>query len=445
MTPLGSYRTEAPYPFCPGCGHGPILDHLNRGLQLCGLDPRKVVLVSDIGCSGLSDQYFATNAFHGLHGRSITYASGIKFANPDLTVVVIMGDGGTGIGGTHIISAARRNVGITVLVFNNFNFGMTGGQHSAMTPAGGLTSTTPGGSLELPLDICATVAANGASYVYRGTSFDPDLPQRIADSIRCDGFGLLDIWELCTAYYVPRNALSRRALAQSMLGPGLESGLLVQRTRPEYSRAWRQAHAACRGEPVLSHQGLDARFSAGVATPVRIVVAGSAGGRVRSAARIVARAAVLSGLWAAQRDDYPITVKSGHSVAELVLSPVEIQDAGIQRPDVLLILSEDGQRKVTRYLSRMGPLDHVFVLSPLKPPDCRAPVTRLDPDALSSRIPRGGLALAAFAAAVQRLGLLPWSALEAAVRASGPSDTAEALRALGAGEALAATAQPGLG
>jgi 2-oxoglutarate ferredoxin oxidoreductase subunit gamma len=166
---------------------------------------------------------------------------------------------------------------------------------------------------------------------------------------------------------------------------------------------------------------------------------------VRSAARIVARAAVLSGLWAAQRDDYPITVKSGHSVAELVLSPVEIQDAGIQRPDVLLILSEDGQRKVTRYLSRMGPLDHVFVLSPLKPPDCRAPVTRLDPDALSSRIPRGGLALAAFAAAVQRLGLLPWSALEAAVRASGPADTAEALRALGAGEALAATAQPGLG
>ena len=269
VTPLGSYRNETPYPFCPGCGHGPILDHLNRALQLCDLDPRRVVLVSDIGCSGLSDQYFATNAFHGLHGRSITYASGIKFANPELTVVVIMGDGGTGIGGTHIISAARRNVGITVLVFNNFNFGMTGGQHSATTPAGGVTSTTPGGSLELPLDICATVAANGASYVYRGTSFDPDLPERIAAAIRCDGFGLLDIWELCTAYYVPRNALSRKALGETMTDLGLETGVLAERARPEYSRAWREANAACRGEPTLPSLSFEARFLARLEAAVR--------------------------------------------------------------------------------------------------------------------------------------------------------------------------------
>ena len=118
ITPIATFRTDDPYPFCPGCGHGPILDRLNEAMVKLDLDPAKVVIVSDIGCSGLSDQYFVTSAFHGLHGRSTTYATGIKLASPDLDVVVIMGDGGTGIGGTHLISAARRNIGITVIVMN---------------------------------------------------------------------------------------------------------------------------------------------------------------------------------------------------------------------------------------------------------------------------------------------------------------------------------------
>ena len=172
ITSLSTYRNDTPYPFCPGCGHHAILEHLNAALVSQQLDPRQVVLVSDIGCSGLSDQYFATSAFHGLHGRSITYATGIKLARPDLSVIVIMGDGSTGIGGAHLLNAARRNIGLTVLVFNNFNFGMTGGQHSTTTPAGAITATTPGGNLERPLDICATVAVNGAGFVWRGTSFD---------------------------------------------------------------------------------------------------------------------------------------------------------------------------------------------------------------------------------------------------------------------------------
>ena len=113
ITPLATFRNDRPYPFCPGCGHGPVLDRLNEALVELQTRPEDVVIVSDIGCSGLSDQYFTTSAFHGLHGRSVTYATGIKLANPGLTVIVIMGDGGTGIGGTHLISAARRNIGIT--------------------------------------------------------------------------------------------------------------------------------------------------------------------------------------------------------------------------------------------------------------------------------------------------------------------------------------------
>ena len=116
-----SYLNEEklPYPFCPGCGHGSILDQLNSALIKLNLDSTEVVLVTDIGCQGLSDQFFTTNAFHGLHGRSITYATGIKLINPKLKVIVLIGDGGCGIGGHHLINAARRNIGLTVLVFNN--------------------------------------------------------------------------------------------------------------------------------------------------------------------------------------------------------------------------------------------------------------------------------------------------------------------------------------
>ena len=128
LNTISTYRSlERPkYPFCPGCGHTLTNDHLNAALVQLQLDPRKTVVVTDIGCVGMSDQYFDVQAFHGLHGRAITYATGIKLANPDLTVVVLMGDGGVGIGGAHLINAARRNIGIIVLVFNNLNFGMTG-------------------------------------------------------------------------------------------------------------------------------------------------------------------------------------------------------------------------------------------------------------------------------------------------------------------------------
>ncbi|MBN1641032.1 MAG: 2-oxoacid:ferredoxin oxidoreductase subunit beta, partial [Anaerolineae bacterium] len=103
------------FPFCPGCGHSTVLKALDQALVATQWDPTSIVLVTDIGCIGLSDRYFQTNAFHGLHGRSITYATGIKLANPDLHVIVLIGDGGCGIGGNHLINAARRNVGITVL------------------------------------------------------------------------------------------------------------------------------------------------------------------------------------------------------------------------------------------------------------------------------------------------------------------------------------------
>jgi 2-oxoglutarate ferredoxin oxidoreductase subunit beta len=437
ITPLETYRNESAYPFCPGCGHGFILDHLNRALVKLQLDPRQVVIVSDIGCVGLSDQYFTTSAFHGLHGRSTTYATGMKLARPDLKVIVLMGDGGTGIGGTHLISAARRNIGISVLVFNNFNFGMTGGQHSTTTPTGAITSTTRTGNLERPLDICATVAANGASYVYRGTNFDKDLPDRVVEAIQNQGFSLLDIWELCTAYYVVNNQFSRKALMSTLEELGFPTGVLHRGEAPEYAAAYRRTHAARLEDSPLSPKPIEPRFESRLDRRFNMVIAGSAGGKVRSAARLVGMAGLLSGLRATQRDDYPITIKSGHSVSELVLSRSEIYYTGISRPDALLILSEDGYQKVSRYVQEMTGQDRLFVTPPFADVETQAHVTVIDPHRSSVGITKTNSALVVLGCALKQLGLFPPQALEEAARLGRKQFVEENLKAIAAGFSLA--------
>ncbi len=430
IAPLSTLRNSTPFPFCPGCGHGSILEALDRALAALGLDPGRTVLVTDIGCSGLSDQYFTTTAFHGLHGRSLTYAAGIKLARPELDVVVILGDGGCGIGGAHLLASARRNLNLTALVFNNFNFGMTGGQHSTTTPPGAITSTTPGGNLERPLDLAATVAANGAGYVYRGTSFDSDLAERIAAGIRHPGFALLDLWEPCTAYFAPMNRLNRKAITEWMDRLGFDKGLIVERglpDYPEYGAAYRAAAEGMGGASAVAPDPVEPRFAASLDRPFHLVLAGSAGGRVGSAARLVARAALLSGLYAAQRNDYPVTVRTGFSLAELILSPEPIEDASGTRPDALLLLSPEGRKRATGYLAAMGDRGSIFRLPEIELPEGTSAEV-LDPALSSERIGKDALAIALATATVARLDILPREALLAAA-AEGGESTLAAVRA----------------
>ena len=422
ITPIATFRTDDPYPFCPGCGHGPILDRLNEAMVKLDLDPAKVVIVSDIGCSGLSDQYFVTSAFHGLHGRSTTYATGIKLANPDLDVVVIMGDGGTGIGGTHLISAARRNIGITVIVMNNLNFGMTGGQHSTTTPEGGITSTTPFGNLEHPLDICATVGVNGAAYVYRGSSFDRDLADRFAAAMTTPGFALLDIWDLCTAYYVRSNKFTRAGMEDSMRSWGMEPGLRYDRETAEYSAGYRTAHAAIVGTPVAEPRPIPVGYSHTLDRPMSLVVAGSAGGKVRSASKLVALGGIRSGLWAAQRDDYPVTVKSGHSVSELWIAPEEMPLTAVKSPDVLAIISSNGFGKAGPYLREMTPDDLVLTIPEHAELETRARVVVIDPKSASKRIPKTSMGLVYLSTALAMTNPYPLDALREAAGAGSFSE-----------------------
>lgn len=363
---IQTYRNlERKYPFCPGCSHSLVLDQLNAALIKLQLDPRQVVIVTDIGCVGMSDQYFDVNAFHGLHGRAITYATGIKLANPKLNVIVLMGDGGAGIGGAHLLNAARRNIGITVLVMNNLNFGMTGGEHSVTTPHGANTASSRLGNLERPLDICSTVAVNGASFVYRGTAFDKELPEKISEAMQTPGFALLDIWELCTAYYVPNNDFSKNALTQTMQELNLSSGVLQKKEHPELASAYRELAAHEYSKPILPAQPIEQKFASAMTNTTRIILAGAAGGKVRSTASALAIGGMLSGLWVAQRDDYPTTVMSGYSISEIILSREEIFYTGIDQPDILAVLSPEGLSQVPRQLHAMNESQTVYIVPEL--------------------------------------------------------------------------------
>lgn len=411
-----TYLTDeiGPLPFCPGCGHDRLIKALNRALIKLQPDPKKVVIVTDIGCIGLADRYFVTHAFHGLHGRSITYACGLKLARPELTVIVLKGDGGCGIGGTHLLNVARRNIGITLIVANNFNYGMTGGQHSVTTPTDGLTATTPLGNIEGAMDLCGTAIAAGAPWACRGTGFDKDLTDRITDAIEQPGFAMLDIWDMCTAYYLPRNQLRKKDLTDMMEGLGLKAGVLADRPRPEYGEHYREVYAHTEPAP-RKRPRITPKYTNAVSRQTGIVIAGSAGQKIRSAAGLLAQAGMFASLQATQKDDYPITVMTGHSITEIILSPERIDYTAIESPDYFVLISEDGLKKSRGRIEKLAGSATLYAEESLDLPATNAKVIRLPFVATAKKINRLSIGILALAAMLSDNELFPLEALGGAI------------------------------
>ena len=200
---------DLPHIWCAGCGGGIVLGSILRSIQTLNLSREDVVISTGIGCCGKADDYVTTNAFHGTHGRALSFATGIKVAKPELKVIVIMGDGdGATIGGNHLIHSARRNVDLTAIVVNNSNYGMTGGQFSATTPHGKKTSTSEFGNPERAFDLCDLVSAAGANYVARGTVYHVvQLVKLIQDAIEKKGFSFVEVVSPCPTHFGRRNKM----------------------------------------------------------------------------------------------------------------------------------------------------------------------------------------------------------------------------------------------
>jgi 2-oxoglutarate ferredoxin oxidoreductase subunit beta len=192
-----------PHIWCSGCGIGISLTCFIRALLKSGLDLDKVVVVSGIGCTGRVAGYVKLDSFHSTHGRAIPFATGLKLANPELKVVIFSGDGDLiAIGGNHLIHAARRNVDMTVICVNNFNYGMTGGQVGPTTPVGAMTSTTPYGCFEHPFNLPYLAAASGAVYVARWTALHVrPLEKSILQALQKRGFSFVEVISPCPTLY----------------------------------------------------------------------------------------------------------------------------------------------------------------------------------------------------------------------------------------------------
>ena len=249
-------RTDKKFPpiWCPGCGHGIVMGCMLRAIDSIGLDKNKVAVVSGIGCSGRTSTYVDFNTLHTTHGRALSFATGLKLARADLTVITVMGDGDAlAIGGNHFIHAARRNMDITALIFDNYIYGMTGGQISPTTPPTMIASTARAGNIETAFDVVKLSEAAGASFVARGTTFHTThLEEVIEKAIRKKGFSVVDAITQCPPIYGRYNRLGSpsnmmkwqeehaitleeaEGLTEDELKDKFLTGVFLDEDRPEY-------------------------------------------------------------------------------------------------------------------------------------------------------------------------------------------------------------------
>ncbi|MEO0052520.1 MAG: 2-oxoacid:ferredoxin oxidoreductase subunit beta [candidate division WOR-3 bacterium] len=202
---LNFFRLDERFPhiLCPGCGIGTIMGTMVRAFIDLGISQDELCVISGIGCSSRVPGYLDCDTFHTLHGRALPAATGVKLAKPELKVVVIGGDGDImAIGGNHFIHTARRNLDITVIVVNNFTYGMTGGQYSPTTPTHEKASTAPFGNVERSFDVCFIAKAAGAMFVARSTTFHvAHLKKMIELALNKKGFSVVEVISQCPTFY----------------------------------------------------------------------------------------------------------------------------------------------------------------------------------------------------------------------------------------------------
>lgn len=217
-----------PHVWCPGCGIGIMLGSLIRAIDECGYNKDEIVLVSGIGCTGRMPVYVDFNTLHTTHGRALTFATGIKLANPALKVIVVMGDGdAVAIGGNHFIHAARRNVDISTVILNNSVYGMTGGQYSPTTPYGMKTTTSPYSNVEQSFNISELAVAAGAVFVARGTVYHAKMLDGLMEmTFKKKGFSVIEVIGHCHTQY---GKLNRMGSAVEMMKWQKEHAVTVEK------------------------------------------------------------------------------------------------------------------------------------------------------------------------------------------------------------------------
>ena len=240
-----------PHLWCPGCGHGMVLNGLLHAIEKLGLSKNEIVMVSGIGCSSRITGYVDFHTLHTIHGRALAFATGVKMARPELNLIVPMGDGDAlAIGGNHFIHAPRRNIDITAIVMNNRIYGMTGGQYSPLSGENISATTAPYLTIDPSFDVVELAKAAGATFVARTTTYHiQQMKDIIRQAILHEGFSVVEILSQCPTYfgrknkagdavdmieYFKKNTTSIGSEAKKENPDLLERGVFVQKEMPEY-------------------------------------------------------------------------------------------------------------------------------------------------------------------------------------------------------------------
>jgi 2-oxoglutarate ferredoxin oxidoreductase subunit beta len=197
-----SYKSEVKPVWCPGCGDYSVLSAVTKALAKLELPPEQVAVVSGIGCSSRIPAYTSCYGFHGVHGRALAAATGLKVARPDMTVVAAGGDGdGYSIGGNHFLHACRRNVDLTYIVMDNRVYGMTKGQPSPTTEPDWDSKLSPHGTGLREFHPLVIALASGANFIARAFAGDPNgCAELIAQAIRTPGFSFVEVLSPCVTF-----------------------------------------------------------------------------------------------------------------------------------------------------------------------------------------------------------------------------------------------------
>ncbi len=400
MTQKNTFLTDKKFPFCPGCGHGITINALNKALQELNYDAKDIAVVSDIGCSGLIDPLFATHTIHGLHGRSPALGLGVAMGlaqKKGKKVIAFIGDGGATIGLQHILEAARRNVDMTLIVLNNLLYGMTGGQIS------GLSTQKFKEIIDFekdipPFDLIQLTHASGARFAVRVNA-----PNKIKDTLKkaieTEGFSIVEAASLCPSYGMKR---------MNELANVVEAENILEHERPATKIKDAQVKSLLESTPLI-----EKKYQSDLKERKGILIAGSAGGGAQSVARFLAMAGIYAGLESTMKGEYPITVGTGFSVAEVIFDHQKINFTGLPHPDFFIIVTQDGLIKVS---SKLNNNSKIYIDEKLATDEFKAQFPNAITVPFSKMANRKSTALAAVTYVLNQEDIIPIEALKEAVK-----------------------------
>ncbi len=382
--------SEFPTIWCPGCGHGIITQAAVRACTAMGFAKDDVYAVSGIGCSARTPAYIDFNSIQTTHGRALAFATGMKMFRPEKHVFLMLGDGDcASIGGNHFMHACKRNIDLTVIVFNNFIYGMTGGQVSPTTPFGSRTTTTVYGSVDEPLDICGIAMAAGATFVARSTAYHAaQLPGLIRQGFENKGMSVIEIISPCPTGFGGRNgyknptemydelrdnavsAEKARAMSEEELRGRIVTGVLKKTAREEYiSRYFAMLDSIGDSDELTSLDAGDYRATPLHARRYECRLSGSGGQGLLLAGIILSEAMIRQGKNAVHTQSYGPEARGGASRSEVVISDGDIDFPDVSAPDMLLAMTQDSFDKFAGGVKKGGMIlaDNTFAAT--KPVD----------------------------------------------------------------------------